>query len=115
MFNVDYYIKNPVEIFNLRNGGLAIYGGIIGGFITCYVFCKKKKINLLDLIDYIVPALAIRAINWKMGQFYKSRSLWKQNKSSLENGNCRSRRIHRSSSNFFIRIYINIFNIHIIT
>lgn len=64
IFNIKYYITNPVEIFNLRNGGLAIYGGIIGGFITCHVFCKKRKINLLDLIDYIAPALALRSINW---------------------------------------------------
>ena len=31
IFNLEYYISNPIEIFNLRNGGLAIYGGLIGG------------------------------------------------------------------------------------
>ena len=79
IFNIKQYIQSPVEIFDLRNGGLAIYGGIIGGIITCYIFCKKRKIDLLNLLDYIVPCLALRTSNWKVGQFYKSRSLWSNN------------------------------------
>ena len=67
LFRMDYYIQNPIQIFNLRMGGLAIYGGIIGGAICTYIYCKKKNINFLDLLDYIVPCLALRAINWKMG------------------------------------------------
>ena len=63
VFNANYYISNTIQIFNLRSGGLAIYGGIIGGVITCYVFCKKRKINLLDLLDYIVPCLVLRPSN----------------------------------------------------
>jgi len=70
LFNIEYYINNPSQIFNLKAGGLAIYGGIIGGLITCYVFCKKRKINLLDLLDYIAPCLALRTSNRKMGEFY---------------------------------------------
>lgn len=63
LFNLEYYVANTTQIFNLRSGGLAIYGGIIGGAITCYIFCKKRKIDLLDLLDYIVPCLALRTIN----------------------------------------------------
>lgn len=77
LFNLKYYINYPIQIFNLKAGGLAIYGGIIGGAITCYIFCKKRKINLLDLFDYIVPCLALRTSNRKMGKFYKYRSIWK--------------------------------------
>lgn len=101
-FNAKYYISNPIQIFNLRSGGLAIYGGIIGGAITCYIYCKKKKTNLLDLLDYIVPCLALRTSNRKMGKFYKCRSIWNGNKSSLENGNIRSRKIYRGTSNISI-------------
>ena len=86
LFNLNEYINNPIQIFNFRNGGLAIYGGVIGGLITCYIFCKKRQIDLLDLIDYIVPCLALRSSNRKMGQFYKCRSIWLRNKSSMENG-----------------------------
>lgn len=77
LFNLKYYINYPIQIFNLKAGGLAIYGGIIGGAITCYIFCKKRKINLLNLFDYIVPCLALRTSNRKMGKFYKYRSIWK--------------------------------------
>lgn len=63
LFNLEYYISYPIQMFNLKSGGLAIYGGIIGGLITCYIFCKKRKINILDLLDYIVPCLALRTSN----------------------------------------------------
>lgn len=76
LFNLNEYTNNPIQIFNFRNGGLAIYGGVIGGLITCYIFCKKRKIDLLDLIDYIVPCLALRTSNRKMGEFYKCGSIW---------------------------------------
>ena len=43
LFNLDYYSLNPMEILNIRNGGIAIYGGVIGALITAVIFCKKKK------------------------------------------------------------------------
>ena len=54
IFNLNYYIESPAQILNFRSGGLAIYGGIIGGIITCIIFCKKRNIKLLNLLDYIV-------------------------------------------------------------
>ena len=69
LFSLEYYISNPLQIFNLRNGGLAIYGGIIGGVLVCYIFCKKKKINILDLFDYMVPALALGQAIGRWGNF----------------------------------------------
>lgn len=71
LFNLKYYISYPLQILNFRTGGLAIYGGIIGGAITCLIFCRKHKINLLDLLDYIVPALALRTSDRQMGKLYK--------------------------------------------
>lgn len=70
IFELDKFIYNPIEILNIRNGGLAIYGGIIGGFITCYIFCKKRKINILDLTDYIVPCLALGQAIGRWGNFF---------------------------------------------
>ena len=43
IFNLDYYLNNPLEIINIRNGGLAIYGGIIGAVITIGIYSKIKK------------------------------------------------------------------------
>lgn len=59
IFSFNYFIDNPSEILNIKNGGLAIYGGIIGATITSIVFCYIKKIKILDLLDYIVPCLAL--------------------------------------------------------
>lgn len=69
LFNLDYYISYPEQILNLKAGGLAIYGGIIGGGITCYIFCNKRKINLLDLFDYIIPCLALGQAIGRWGNF----------------------------------------------
>lgn len=69
IFNLEYYVKSPVEIINLRTGGLAIYGGIIGGLITCIFFCKKRNIKVLDLLDYISPGLALGQAIGRWGNF----------------------------------------------
>ena len=45
LFNLEYYSKNIGEIFNINSGGLAIYGGIIGGALVTYIYAKFKKID----------------------------------------------------------------------
>lgn len=69
LFNLNFYLKNADEILNFRNGGMAIYGGIIGGMITCVFFCKKKKINLLDLMDFLAPTLVLGQAIGRWGNF----------------------------------------------
>ena len=69
VFNLNYYISNPTEIINTRSGGMAIYGGIIGGIITCFIFCKKRKIEILNLTDYLAPGLAIGQAIGRWGNF----------------------------------------------
>lgn len=69
LFNLDYYFTNPSQIINIRSGGLAIYGGIIGGAITCIIFCKKRKIDLIDLFDFIAPALILGQAIGRWGNF----------------------------------------------
>ena len=58
LFSLDYYISNPSEILQIKNGGLAIYGGIIGGFAVIVIFSKIKKLKILDITDYLVPIIA---------------------------------------------------------
>ena len=58
-FSLDYYIKDPSEILSIKSGGLAIYGGLIGGIIVIAVYCKIKKIKILDITDYIAPIVAL--------------------------------------------------------
>ena len=69
LFNLNYYIINPLEILNIRNGGLAIYGAIIGGIITIIIFCKKKCLKILDILDYLIPYLALGQSIGRLGNF----------------------------------------------
>ncbi len=50
LFKLDQY-DSFAEMINIRDGGLAIYGGVIGAFVTGFIYCKVKKVNLLALFD----------------------------------------------------------------
>ena len=47
----DYYSACPEEIFQIWHGGLAIYGGLIGGILAALIVCKVEKLNILNLLD----------------------------------------------------------------
>lgn len=68
IFNWDIY-SNIYQLFDLRSGGLAIYGGIIGAIATILIYCKIKKINFLDVLDYLVPYLALGQAIGRWGNF----------------------------------------------
>ena len=70
IFNLSYYSQNISEIFDFRNGGLAIYGGLILGAITILVYCKIRKINVLNLFDYVVPYVALAQCIGRLGNFF---------------------------------------------
>ena len=72
-FEWPYYSQHPLEIFNLRQGGLAIYGGIIGGFICMIIFSKIRKASLLLMADTVVPGLLIGQIIGRWGNFFTAK------------------------------------------
>lgn len=59
IFQWDYYKDNLGDIFKIWEGGLAIYGGIIGGIIAAYFVCKKTKLPFLKLLDLVGMSLLI--------------------------------------------------------
>ena len=67
--NWKQYSQNPVEIFKIWHGGLAIYGGIIFGIITIYLFCRIKKISTLKILDHIVVYLVLGQVIGRWGNF----------------------------------------------
>ena len=69
IFEWDMYKNNLPEIFNLRNGGLAIYGAVIAAFTTLYVYCRVKKQSFLQLVDICVPGLALGQAIGRWGNF----------------------------------------------
>ena len=72
IFEWDSYKNDLWSILNIRNGGLAIYGAVIGAFITCFVFCKIKKRNPFQLADCGVQGLILGQIIGRWGNFFNS-------------------------------------------
>ena len=69
VFAWDYYKDNLLSIFNTRNGGMAIYGGVIGAFLTLLIYCRIKKINPFRLGDLCVPGLILGQIIGRWANF----------------------------------------------
>ncbi len=69
IFHLDYYWSNPSAILKIRNGGLAIYGGIIVGAFVVFYQCRKKKYSLLDFLDRIAPFVALGQAIGRWGNF----------------------------------------------
>ncbi len=69
VFRLDYYLQNPMEIFNLREGGIAIYGGIIGAAIVAVIFTKKRKIEFWKFADTAIYGLIIGQVIGRWGNF----------------------------------------------
>lgn len=59
-------IKNAVAVWE---GGLAIYGAIIAGFIVILIFCKIKKLQLMKVLDLAAPAVMIGQLIGRWGNF----------------------------------------------
>ena len=68
-FEWDYYSQNLDKIFQIWNGGLAIYGGIIGGILAAYITCRINKLNFYNLLDLVGPSLLIGQGIGRWGNF----------------------------------------------
>lgn len=68
-FRWDYYGSHLAEIPKIWEGGLAIYGGIIGGILAGYVVCKLEKINFFNLLDMVAMSLLIGQGIGRWGNF----------------------------------------------
>ncbi len=70
VFEWDYYGKNLLQIFNLRAGGLAVYGGVIAGAITMFVYTRVKKVSFFSMADTAVLGLVTGQIIGRWGNFF---------------------------------------------
>ena len=69
IFSWDYYGKNPIEILYIWEGGLAIYGGVLGALAGVLVFCKVKKIKVAALLDLVLLGFLIGQSVGRWGNF----------------------------------------------
>ena len=72
IFNLDYYINNPIDIIKVWEGGLAIHGGIIVGVIYLIYYTKKNNLDTLLVTDICVPGLLIGQAIGRWGNFFNS-------------------------------------------
>ena len=70
IFSWENYKDNLLSIFNLRQGGIAIYGSLIGAVATVYVYCKVKKLSFLQMTDTACMGLVAGQILGRWGNFF---------------------------------------------
>jgi len=77
IFTWNEFKDNPIEILNIRNGGLAIYGGVIAAILTAYFYSKIKKISFGLLADTGCLGLITGQIIGRWGNFFNREAFGK--------------------------------------
>lgn len=70
IFSWSYYKNDPIQILNIRQGGLAIYGGFIGAFISIYIYCRIKKVGFFEVWDSIALGFLVGQSIGRWGNFF---------------------------------------------
>lgn len=68
-FEWDQYANNLLKIFAINQGGLAIYGAVIGGFLAAFIFSRASKFPFLKLLDLVIPSLILGQAIGRWGNF----------------------------------------------
>ena len=69
LFDLEPYLKDPIQIFNTRSGGLAIYGALIAGGIWLYFFCRRNFISPVTFLDMAAPSVLLAQGIGRWGNF----------------------------------------------
>lgn len=77
LFALDYFVKPGMSfskillgMLNIRDGGLAIYGAIIGGFLGIALYARHKKMHVVSLFDLVMPGVALAQAIGRWGNFF---------------------------------------------
>ena len=69
LFSWEYYAAHPQDILSFRQGGMAIYGGVIGGALGVFIYCRAKRISFAKTADLVAPGLAFAQAVGRWGNF----------------------------------------------
>ncbi|HDZ7725260.1 TPA: prolipoprotein diacylglyceryl transferase [Staphylococcus aureus] len=69
IFQWPYYAENPGEIIKIWHGGIAMHGGLIGGFIAGVIVCKVKNLNPFQIGDIVAPSIILAQGIGRWGNF----------------------------------------------
>lgn len=86
IFKWENYAANPISVLYIWEGGLAIYGGVIGAVIGVIVFCKIKKIRLATVLDLVALGFLIGQCIGRWGNFFNREAFGAQTESFLRMG-----------------------------
>ena len=70
IFSFSYYKNDLLSIFYIWEGGLAIYGAVIGGALGVYIACRRHHYKFLEVADIIAPVLALSQAIGRWGNFF---------------------------------------------
>lgn len=70
VFQWDLYKDNPIDIIKIWEGGIAIYGAVIGGVIAAIIFSKRRGIKFWDIVDICTPSLILGQALGRWGNFF---------------------------------------------
>ena len=70
LMKLDEYIADPVSVLYIWKGGVAIYGAVIGGALSVYVYSRIKKIPFASLLDMVAPGLVLAQAIGRWGNYF---------------------------------------------
>ncbi|HAZ43034.1 MAG TPA: prolipoprotein diacylglyceryl transferase [Cyanobacteria bacterium UBA11371] len=72
LFQWQEYAQNPIEVFAIWKGGIAIHGAILGGLIAALIFARVKQVPFWQLTDLVAPSLILGQAIGRWGNFFNS-------------------------------------------
>lgn len=70
IFRWEFYKGDFASMIAIWDGGIAIYGGLIGGFVVLYFFARRRGIKIIKLLDIIAPSLLVGQMLGRWGNFF---------------------------------------------
>jgi len=77
LLSLPYYLENPIEIFFIRQGGMAIHGALIGGLLSGLLFLRFKRMPVLKICDLFAYGLVLAQAIGRWGNFFNSEAFGK--------------------------------------
>ncbi len=74
-YDLPNYLNNPIEIFQVWNGGMSFHGGFLGVLLVLFIWSKKHKKKFLDLTDFVAPTVPLGLFFGRIGNFING-ELW---------------------------------------